>query len=117
MWNDYNKPKEPTQPTKKIWQKFKETNFAKYQEFQTNLAIVQAAYQKQKTNYKEWTRRQQVELPGHKLLFKSALQSALQRDLKLVERVKFNPMWLRLVIAIYGGYYNYNLHSPRQNVV
>ncbi|MCL2936932.1 MAG: caspase family protein, partial [Trichodesmium sp. MAG_R02] len=96
-------PTEPTQPTEEEWQKLKETDFAKYQEFQTNLAIAQAAYQEQKTNYEEWTRRQQVELPGHKLLFKSALQ----RDLKLVERIKFNPMWLRLVIAIYGGYYDY----------
>ena len=96
-------PTEPTQPTEEEWQKLKETDFAKYQKFQTNLAIAQAAYQEQKTNYEEWTRRQQVELPGHKLLFKSALQ----RDLKLVERVKFNPMWLRLVIAIYGGYYDY----------
>ena len=101
MW--LKEPTEPTQPTKKMWQKLKETNFAKYQEFQTNLVIAQAAYQEQKTNYKEWTRRQQVELPGHKLLFKSALQ----RDLKLVKRVKFNSMWLRLVIAIYGGYYDY----------
>jgi len=97
-----NKPNKPTQPTEEEWQELKETDFTKYQEQKTNFAVAQAAYEEKKTKYEEWTRRQQVELPSNKLPFKSALQM----DFNLVERIKSNPAWLRLIIALYGGYYD-----------
>ncbi|AFZ61343.1 caspase family protein [Anabaena cylindrica FACHB-243] len=96
-------PTEPTQPTEKEWRILRETDFAKYQEQKTNFAVAQAAYEEQRNKYEKWTRRQQVELPRHKL----PLKSVLQKNSRLVERIKSNPMWLRLTVALYGGYYDY----------
>lgn len=96
-------PTEPTEPTDEEWQELKEADFAKYQQLKTNFAVAQAAYKEQKTKYEELTQRQQIKLPNNKLRFKTALQ----KNPQLVEYIKSNPMWLRLVIALYGGYYDY----------
>jgi hypothetical protein len=96
-------PTPPKLPTEEEWETLKANDFIKYQELQTNVAIAQAAYREQKDKYGRLVEQQAVDLPIDHLPFRRALQ----QNKSLVERIKSNPTWLRLVVALYGGYYNY----------
>ncbi|MBD2233720.1 CHAT domain-containing protein [Phormidium tenue] len=96
-------PTPPKLPTEEEWEELKTSNITKYQELRTNVSIAQAAYQEQKDRYDRLVGQWAIDLPIDHLPFRRALQ---QNPL-LVERIKSTPTWLRLIVALYGGYYNY----------
>jgi hypothetical protein len=99
----HKEPTPPKLPTEEEWEELKANDFNKYQELQTNVAIAQAAYQEQKDKYDRLLEQQAIDLPVDHLPFRRALQ----QNPSLVDRIKSNPAWLRLIVALYGGYYNY----------
>ncbi|MBE9127016.1 MULTISPECIES: CHAT domain-containing protein [unclassified Coleofasciculus] len=105
--NAYEALRREEQSTEEEWETLKANDFTKYQELRANIAVAQVAYREQKDRYDRLVEQQAIDLPIDHLPFKRALQ----QNPSLVERIKSNPTWLRLVIALYGGYYNYKAHE------
>lgn len=107
-------PADPPQPPKGLteseWRDLKQTDPDEYRQLQMNVAIAEAAYQEQKARYERERQRQPVTLPLGLLPFK---QELLDHP-NLVERIQHDPDWLRIVVALYGGYYNYEAHQTLQ---
>ncbi|NEO33820.1 MAG: signal transduction protein with Nacht domain protein [Symploca sp. SIO3C6] len=100
---EHKEPTPPKLPTEEEWETLKANDFTKYQELKTNVAIAQAAYRDQKDKYDRLVQQKAIDLPVTHLPFRKALQ----QNPSLVDRIKSNPAWLRLIVALYGGYYNY----------
>ncbi len=97
-------PPEPKRLTDKEWEALRDSDPAEYQERRAYQAADEAIYQERKVHYDAARARQPAGPPAEALPFREALL----HDDRLVERIKSDPAWLRLIVALYGGYFNYD---------
>ena len=100
---ELDEPAPPKIPTDEEWEALQNSDFIQYQELKRNTEIAQAAYLGKIEKYNRLKQNKSTTLPLDGLPFKKTLQ----QNTSLVNRIKSHPDWLRLVVALYGGYYDY----------
>ena len=88
------------------WQMIKQNDIGRYYELKRRYAIEEATFAELKARYNEQVDRPPPELPSRLLPFREALLD--ENNESLHERIRTDPEWLRLVISLYGGYYDYD---------